>query len=279
MTFFSELDHFYEMHFGVASHRFLNMNPQGMTHPHHHRDYEIYFLISGNRKYFVEDRIYMLQPNQVVIFKPNVSHQVTVNLEIPYERQLVYVTPQLFSDIISENNSLKPVQKLQLFNLSEEDFSKALEYVKKINGEVERNDEFTPDIIKNTLAELLAFICRHNDTSQITVNSIDSRIQSAIDFILENYKEPITLGDVAKIACMDTFYFSRTFHKITALTFKEFLNKIRIDKACELLTTTNSNISYIAQSVGFNTDSHFSYVFKEIYQMTPSQYRKQNIKN
>lgn len=93
-------------------------------------------------------------------------------------------------------------------------------------------------------------------------------------YILVNYTEPISLVDAAGVAFMNPFHFSKMFHKTTALTFKEFLTKPRIDRACELLETTNNHISDIAQSVDFNTESHFSCVFKEIHSVSPSQYRK-----
>ena len=147
----SELDRFYDLNLNCATHRAYVENPQGMTCPHHHEDYEIYFLISGNRKYFISNTIYTLQPNQVVIFKPNIPHQVTVNLNVPYERQLVYVTPQLFSEIIDNNPSLKSIFDFQLFNLSDSNFAKALDIISEINKEFERNDEYSQCIIKNLI--------------------------------------------------------------------------------------------------------------------------------
>lgn len=281
MKYFPEFDHDYKIKTGFdVDHKYIDA-PQGMMFPHYHEDYEIYFLVSGNRKYFVDNRIYTLQPNQVVIFHPGVSHQVTVNLNIPYERYLLYVTPTLFSNIIKENSALKIEKNSQLFNLSESDFKGAVSYFPKLYEEHRRNDAYSPNFIKNTLAELLLFVQRHNDTSSMEVNSVDFRIQSAVDYILNNYNEPLTLAEVADIACMSPTYFSRVFHHTTALTFKEFLTKLRIDKACELLETTNNHVADVAQSVGFNTESYFAAAFRAINSVSPNQYRKahKEIKN
>ena len=279
----SELDRFYDLNLNCATHRAYVENPQGMTCPHHHEDYEIYFLISGNRKYFISNTIYTLQPNQVVIFKPNIPHQVTVNLNVPYERQLVYVTPQLFSEIIDNNPSLKSIFDFQLFNLSDSNFAKALDIISEINKEFERNDEYSQCIIKNLIADLLMFICRHNDTSNLVLNKSDLRIQSVIDFILEHYSEHITLADCAKIACMHYNTFSAVFQKETAIGFKDFLIRTRIDKGRELLETTDYSITKIAELTGFCTATHFTSTFRNLLDVSPKEYRtrkrKQNTSN
>ena len=271
----SQLDHHYDLHLNCATlYRYIE-DPQGMTYPHHHDDYELYFLKSGNRKYFIQNTIYTLQPNQVVIFKPHVPHQVTVNLNIPYERHLIYITPQLFSEIIAHNPPLRRMLDIPLFNLSQENFSTALSYISKISEELERNDIYSQSIVRNIIADLLMFIMRNNDTSKLVINKGDIRIQSAIDFILKHYSEHITLSDCAKIACMHYNTFSTVFRNTTAIGFKGFLTKTRIEKACELLENTNYSITKISELVGFLTSTHFSSSFKALKKMSPKEYRNQ----
>ena len=274
MNFNSKPDHFYDMHLDFAIHHMFIENPKGMDFPHHHDDYEIYFLISGNRKYFVEDKIYTLQPHQVVIFKPNTPHQVTVNLNIPYERSLLYVSPSLFHNAINSCSSLKPFLHTQVFNLSEDHFNRALSYLEKMNEESLKNDAFSYDMIKFTLAELLLFISRHHNSSPIKSNGIDLRIQTAVDFILENHANPITLADAAEIASMSACHFSKSFHKTTGFSFRDFLIKARVEKARDLLESTNLRVSDIAQSVGFSTESLLAQGFRKFMGTTPCQYRK-----
>lgn len=269
----SELDRFYDLHLNCATLHAYIENPQGMTRPHHHDDYEIYFLVSGNRKYFIQNTIYTLSPNQIVIFKPNVPHQVTVNLNIPYERHLLYVTPQLFSEVFNNNPFLEQIVNKQFFNLSSDNFERTLNFISKINDEFKTDDIYSISNIKNILSELLIFIERHNDTSNITIDKSDLRIQNAINYILDHYSEPITLADCAKIASMNYHSFSKAFQKNTAVGFKEFLTRLRIDKGCELLETTNYSITKIAELVGFSTDNHFSTTFKSLHNITPKEYR------
>jgi len=185
------------------------------------------------------------------------------------------VTPQLITEILKENPCLENMFNNQLFNLSDENFATALNYISKINSEFEQDDSYSQYIIKNTLSELLMFICRHNDTSKLIIDKGDLRIQAVIDFILEHYPEHITLSDCAKIACMHYNTFSAVFQKTTAIGFKDFLTKIRIDKGCESLENTNHSITEIAESVGFSTATHFSSSFRTLNKMSPKEYRNQ----
>lgn len=269
----SKLDRFYDLNLNCATHYARIENPLGMIHPHHHDDYEIYFLVSGNRKYFVSNTICSLSPNQIAIFKPNIPHQVTVNLNIPYERHLIYVTQQLYSEILKENPSLKKPLDSQQFNLTKDDFAKALNFISEINEEFEINDMFSQYKIKTLITNLLIFICRHNDTSNLILEKGDLRIQNVINYIIKHYSEPITLSDCAKIACMHYNTFSAAFKKTTAIGFKDFLTRIRIDKGCELLETTNYSITKIAELVGFSVATHFSSSFRKIHKISPKEYR------
>ena len=269
----SELDCFYNLKLDCATDYAYIENPRGMTQPHHHNDFEIYFLLSGNRKYFIQNTIYTLRPNQIVIFKPNIPHQVTVNLNIPYERQLLYIAPTFFSEILNNNPSIEKIVNKQFFNLSNENFTEALGFITKINEEFKKNDKYSLDSIRNIISELLIFLDRNNDTSNIIIDKSDLRIQTAINYILEHYSEPISMSECAKVASMNYHAFSKAFQKITAIGFKEFLTRLRIDKAIELLETTTYSITKIAELVGFSSDNYFSTAFKSLHNITPREYR------
>ncbi|MCQ2451220.1 MAG: helix-turn-helix transcriptional regulator, partial [Clostridia bacterium] len=79
-----------------------------------------------------------------------------------------------------------------------------------------------------------------------------------------------------KIAYMSPSHFSREFHKVTGLSFKEFLNKTRVDASLKLLEARQDSIAQIAQLTGFSSESYFGYVFNNIKGVSPSKYRTKN---
>lgn len=278
MNYTSVLDTDYKLYCDCAVSYAKVDDPKGMPCAHYHEDYELYFLISGSRKYFFSTQIFTIQPNQIMLIKPNEPHQVNINLNIPYERYVLYITPKLMSILCKDFPSLKHVLATPFFNLPEEAFKKAIKLLLKLRDETTLQDSLSNDYIKVILAELLLLIERNN-TDFLSANKKDLRLQNAIDYIIANYHENLTLDNCAKIACMSHSHFSREFHKTTALSFKEFLNRIRIDKACELLETTPLSITEISQNVGFSTESHFGYIFKSMKGISPTVYKKQLLKN
>lgn len=145
--------------------------------------------------------------------------------------------------------------------------------------ELKKRDVFSPNFIKTLLSELLLEISRNNRPDLCVFLETDLKIQASIDYLTENYMESITIEKCADISGFSVSHFSRLFRKTTATNFKEYLNKIRIDKSCELLLIPKKKISEIAQEVGFTTESYYIKIFKTFKNISPSEYRKKLIKN
>ena len=99
------------------------------------------------------------------------------------------------------------------------------------------------------------------------------KIQKAVQYIDGNYMTRITLGSVAGKACMSKHHFSRTFKKTMGVTFQQYLNDRRVDKAKVLLKNAPLTITEVAFSVGFTDTTHFARLFKRITGFTPSRYK------
>ena len=98
-------------------------------------------------------------------------------------------------------------------------------------------------------------------------------ITRAKQFIHEHQGEDLSLGQVAKAVNTSTFYFCKMFKKATGVNFTDYLSRVRIEKAKNLLLNPNLRISEIAYEVGFQSLTHFNRVFKRIVGQTPTEYR------
>lgn len=99
-------------------------------------------------------------------------------------------------------------------------------------------------------------------------------LDAIVEYIEDNYSKNLTLDKLASMACMNRFKFSKVFRKRFKQTFTSYLNSIRVKNAAELLRNPGINITEIAKVVGYSSATHFERVFKAVYGMTPSQYRK-----
>ena len=96
-------------------------------------------------------------------------------------------------------------------------------------------------------------------------------------YIADQYENSdLTLKDVADHVGLNEKYFSGRFTKEAGETMSEYLTEVRIQKAKELLRTTNFKIYEIAEMVGYQSTEHFNRMFKKKMQMSPSAFRKEN---
>jgi AraC-like DNA-binding protein/ligand-binding sensor protein len=128
------------------------------------------------------------------------------------------------------------------------------------------------------VVKLLAIFGQHISmvSNQILVQRASAEppaIIRARQFIQENQAEDLSLAMVAKAVNMSTFYFCKMFKKATGLNFTDYVSRVRIEKARNLLLNRNLRISEIAYEIGFQSLTHFNRVFKKITGQSPTQYR------
>lgn len=99
-------------------------------------------------------------------------------------------------------------------------------------------------------------------------------ISLAEQYVKENFCDPnISLISVANHVSMSAAYFSTVFSQTTGQSFISYLTAMRMEKAKELLKTTNMKLSDIALEIGYNESNYFSHVFRKYEGMTPKEYR------
>jgi len=130
------------------------------------------------------------------------------------------------------------------------------------------------------MVKLLAIFAQHISllSNQIVVqhqNAEPPVITRAKRYIDEHQAEDMTLSQVAKAVNTSTFYFCKLFKKVAGINFTDYVSRVRIEKAKNLLLNPNLRVSEIAYEVGFQSLTHFNRVFKRILGQSPTEYRGQ----
>jgi AraC-like DNA-binding protein len=130
------------------------------------------------------------------------------------------------------------------------------------------------------MVKLLQIFAQHLSmlTNQIVVQEKNAEppvIARAKEFIKQHQTEDISLGQVAKAVNTSTFYFCKMFKKVTGINFTDYVSRVRIENAKNLLLNQNLRVSEIAYEVGFQSLTHFNRVFKKIIGQSPTEYRGQ----
>jgi len=130
----------------------------------------------------------------------------------------------------------------------------------------------------DSMVRLLAIFGQHLSmlSNQIVVqqqNAEPLTIRRARDFINSHHTDDLSLADVAHAVNTSTFYFCKSFKKATGLHFTDYLSRVRIEKAKNLLLNPNARVSEVAYEAGFQSLTHFNRVFRKLVGQSPSDYR------
>lgn len=126
-------------------------------------------------------------------------------------------------------------------------------------------------VLKNLLIDIYRLSLEQANTSSLA-------IEKAIRYIKSNYMNKITNKDVSEITCYHEFHTNRLFEKYTGMTIHHYLMETRITEAKKLLLCSDIPIYSIAETIGFNSSSHFITCFKKFVGISPSAY-KNHFKN
>ncbi|MBV9129081.1 MAG: helix-turn-helix domain-containing protein, partial [Verrucomicrobia bacterium] len=99
-------------------------------------------------------------------------------------------------------------------------------------------------------------------------------IRRAKAYIAGHHADPINLDEIAKVMHVSTFYFCKMFKKATGITFTDYLGRVRVEKAKNLLLNPHLRISEIAYAVGFQSLTHFNRVFRDLVGESPTHFRE-----
>lgn len=251
-----------------------------MPASHFHSTYEIYYLMSGKREFFIQDRTVTINEGDVVIIAPNILHRTT-NAERPkHERFIINMHERLFSPDGSHKETLRPLLDQDYLIVSGS--LRNRQSIETLCGAIiqemrERGSGF--ELYAQTLAvQLLIMCCRHFRQQDVELPASPSpmheRISEIIRYINEHYVEELSLHLLADRFYVSPYYLSRSFKEATGFAFVEYVNSVRIKEAKKLLEGSSIKVNLIARKVGFGSVTHFGRVFKAVTGHAPLHYRR-----
>ncbi|MFS0613779.1 AraC family transcriptional regulator [Lederbergia ruris] len=255
-----------------------NAMPEYHTHVDH---YEVYYLINGKRKYFINDKTYYVNPGNLVFINKGVLHRTFHVDDYEHERLLINFTGQLFeSEKDTCSSLLQSVFNQTLIIQLNRHEQQEIEYILfKMIHEMQKGETGFDLFLKTLLIQLLIssvrYLNRNTADTQEFTGSVYHKMTDIIHYINKHYHTPdLTLDSVANEFFISSYYLSRIFKKATGFTYSEYLNHVRIQEAQRLLRESHMKVIDIAGKVGFNSLTHFGRVFKNHTRYTPSYYRK-----
>lgn len=242
---------------------------------HFHNSYEIYYLISGTRDYFINDKTFRVNAGDMVLINPYVLHK-TVDTGQGHTRLLVSFKPSFlpFKNIDNLLKSLFKDNNILTFDTNTRSNVETT-FIHMINNIASKGDFFEAslqaDLLKLIL-DLNEYVTKQSN-EETTAPAINDKIFEVVQYLNSNYTEKITLTQLSERFFISRYYLSHTFKKVTGFTILNFIQNLRIMKAQQLLCDTDLKIIEIADLVGFTNVSSFGKTFKAITGYSPKSYR------
>ncbi len=245
---------------------------------HEHDFYEIYFLISGSRRYLMKHTAYDLEPSDMLFVPKKQLHRATSVSGAGFERYVLYFSDrqaELLSDLLGREVFEKTVNCgcISLPDAVSEEVRRGME---RIGRELAEPTPLTDAFVTHLLQGIILNAVRYGKERRCLEGGSAEKVQKVAAYVAEHYSEEISLSDAARMACIEKTYFSKRFKQLTGFGFQEYLMQTRIMAAEALLTETKLSIGRIAEECGFSCGNYFKDVFKRYKGLSPAEYRKKH---
>lgn len=261
------------------THSQINKDNLPSTCYHCHDFVELSIVTSGEVNYNIEGTNYTLKKDDVMIFNPGVYHQTLVD-EDTVSNEIHIGIGNLNIDSLS-TNYIRALDGAPILTIKK--YKKQfIKCCNEISSEQHLRQLGHSFILKSLVMKLLVILYREMDesslpstsqTNNLINNDNKATVQCLIDYMSHYYMNDLSLNYLSKIMYISPGYMSEIFKEETGYSPIQYLIKIRLHKAKELLSTSSAPIKEISSSIGYENAYYFSTLFKKHYGDSPSIYR------
>lgn len=233
-----------------------------ITPPHAHESLEIIHFKKGTCITNINGNEIECLPGNLIVIFPNTVHSHKCSPDCKYQIHIIAL------DILEEFQHI-------LFSKMPEDplIRNPDAYALKLFEDIFRfGDSLSPVTKKGLLLAMVSLILE--DITFSEKNNRIANIGKIIDFCNNHFKEKISLNTLSKEIGISRSHISHTFSERIKMNFRDYINSLRIKHSVRLMNSGNMTITEIAYESGFESIRTFNRVFKQYYNMSPSEYRK-----
>jgi AraC-like DNA-binding protein len=254
---------------------------------HFHSEYQLFVVLNGTGTRFIGDHVSPFKKGDLVFTGPDLPHLWRSDMEY-FEGDKQLWTEGIVMYFHENFLGQEFLQKKEMYKLRQlftkarrgmEVTGGAAEKVKEMMTSLLQEADFDSVLITLNLLHILSNTSEYNLLASAGyTNSLKEsdteRMNKVHAYVMKNFREKITLEEVAAIANMTPSSFSRYFKTHANKTFSDFLTEIRIGYSCKLLIEKKMDIAHVCYDSGFNTMSNFNRQFKAVTHYNPLAYRK-----
>lgn len=231
---------------------------------------EIIQILSGEGCALLGNKTYPLSPGVLLFIDSSNIHSLNPKNEATYCRNKLIARRSMVE------KALQAVGAQDLLELFIENGGTCFTVDPELTGQVDAIFRTVADEGGNPLVAFPAFmrlITVPTPQEKLPNQTFDPRVAKVIQYLHENYANPVTIDMLAEQAHISKFYLCRLFRASTGMSIIQYMNERRITAARQLLAHSRQPITTVAEDCGFGTPSHFCSLFRAAEGMTPRDYR------
>ena len=249
-----------------CGYQFFNKSNFSRFRPSGRFDYQIIYLVSGKAKFLIQDVTYDVVAGDVVIYKPYEIQKYEYDGDAQSQVYWIHFTGSQALEILT-----KTCGTHQLFNIGiHQDIAF---YFNSIRDELLLKNNDYENIINLEFTLLLKLISRYRIDLK-SKNEHQHIFNHLILTLNDTYNDEWNIEKMASLCSMSQSRFLHLFKEQKGLSPMQFLMKLRIDKAKEIMIHSSISIQDVSKLVGYNDPLYFSRIFKKTTGQSPRQYIK-----
>ena len=237
-------------------------------------DYQIIYIVGGKGYFQFGDGTREISKGHMVTYLPGQSQSYHYNYEDGTELYWIHFSGYAMKDFL---------QKLGIWDkqvLHVGDHIECVELFKKITYELQVKRPQFNHYACAYLIEMLSAVARKSELELDNNEAITEDMRKAILYMYENYNKDYYISQVARECNLSLFRFIHKFKASTGMTPLQYITKIRIDTAKDLLSNSSLSVSEVSSIVGYEDALYFSKVFKSITGTAPKTFKANlNLRN
>ncbi len=260
----------------------------GSAEPSVHEHFEMIYIKRGEALLEIDGDPVLLRPNDIIIVKPHRHHRMVVKPGKGCEHTVLSFKFENrkdggISEVSAENflNFVKGMEYGPYIKLRVNQKNEIITVLNRIAAE-RSSKEIGSEFLNHLLAlQLFVLISRAlkmewENTIREKSGKVKELIRTAVNYINLNYGRDLSLKDIARFVFLSQSYFAKAFKDEIGLSPINYLLKVRIEMAMELLSHTGMKVGDIALNVGFSKQQRFNEIFRKQTGLTPTEFRKKS---
>lgn len=249
---------------------------------HRHTFFELVYILRGTATHLVGQDTMALRAGDYFIIDPGSNHcyKDTDDLELvnclflpEYIDRALTDCPSLSS--LLSNRVLRfgvPVDIQTADRIFHDADGTVGRLIRQMEREYDNQKVGSMELLRCYLTQVL--VCAVRASEEMERTRVQHGATAAIvDYLRQNYAQPLSLDSISHRFGYTPQYLSSLFHRDTGMTIQTFLQRLRVEEACQLMVGSELSLSSLAQAVGYSDAKHFSKVFKRHKGMSPRDYR------